>query len=388
MWETLSGTLMWFLDQWGELALFLIFLVEEAGVPLPLPGDLALIWAGHRVATGQSGFITVLLVVELATALGASALYWLGRRGGRPLILRYAHVLHLDEARLRRAERWVGHNAPGAIFAGRVVPGFRIVTPLAAGVFRVPYLVFLPALLAGTLVDAGFWMGVGLYLGPGALAALRVPGLTARLVLSAALLGALVLLTWRIRRLVSAGWRQAAGRLTWDRRLEAGALAGLLATLEMAAAVGVLLTALLALGVEGPERALLHTFAAIASGHGTLLGPAFVPVAGVLFFLAGILWALPYALWLEPRLVGPDWLRGALFSLVPTAVAWLVVLPGLGAGPFGLGLGAGLVPAAGELVRHLLYGTALGLVYPMLVLARRPRDIRAARLRPALRPAG
>jgi hypothetical protein len=84
------------------------------------------------------------------------------------------------------------------------------------------------------------------------------------------------------------------------------------------------------------------------------------------------LWAVPYALWAEPRLPGPDWLKGASFALVPAAVSWLVMLPLLGVGPLGLGLRAGLLPAAGELVRHLLYGVALGLAYPVLLVARCP----------------
>ena len=65
----------------------------------------------------------------------------------------------------------------------------------------------------------------------------------------------------------------------------------------------------------------------------------------------------------------------------------LVVLPLLGAGPLGLGLQAGLVPAAGELVRHLLYGAALGLAYPVLLMARRPWDGRTILLGPLPQPA-
>jgi membrane protein DedA with SNARE-associated domain len=75
MWETLATALLTFIQEWGELAIFVIFLLEESGVPLPLPGDVALIWAGYHVASGQAHFIAVLLVVELATLIGASTLY-------------------------------------------------------------------------------------------------------------------------------------------------------------------------------------------------------------------------------------------------------------------------------------------------------------------------
>ena len=386
MWEILSGALLWFLQEWGELAIFLIFLLEESGVPLPLPGDLALIWAGYRVAAGQSLFVVVLLAVELATLLGASGLYWLARRGGRPLIVRYGRFLHIDEARLHRAEGWVGRNALLTVFLGRIVPGCRIVTPLASGVFRVPYRTFLPALAAGTLVNTAAWLAVGLHFGPGVIAALHGPRLTVRLAASAGLLALLALLTWRVRRAVLPGRREAAFGVGPGRRIEAALLAGLLATLEMALALSVILAGLVEFRIELPEHALRRALASIAVGHGTVLGPAFVPVAGVLFFLAGVLWVVVYALRIEPRLRGPDWLRGITFSLLPTASSWFGVLPVLGAGPLGLGLEAGLVPAAGELLRHVLYGAALGLAYPVLLLARRPAAIRLARSGPSPRP--
>jgi membrane protein DedA with SNARE-associated domain len=127
---------------------------------LPLPGDLALIWAGYLVATGSSHFVVVLLV-ELATLIGASTLYWLGLRGGRPLIVRYGRFLHIEESRLLRVEGWVGRRALLAIFLGRIVPGCRVVTPLVSGVLHVPYRVLFPALAVGTLVNSSFWMGIG-----------------------------------------------------------------------------------------------------------------------------------------------------------------------------------------------------------------------------------
>src|SRR5688572_3076852 len=163
MWEGLTTTLLDFIQEWGEIAIFVIFLLEESGVPLPLPGDLALIWAGYHVASGQSRFIVMLLVVELATLIGASTLYWLALHGGRPLIVRYGRFLHINESRLLRVERSVGRHALLSVFLGRIVPGFRVVTPLVAGVLHVPYRVFLPALAAGTLVNSLFWMSAGFY---------------------------------------------------------------------------------------------------------------------------------------------------------------------------------------------------------------------------------
>jgi membrane protein DedA with SNARE-associated domain len=372
VWERLSAVLLQFLQEHGDAATFLLYLLEEAGIPLPLPGDLVLVWTGFRIAQGESNFFVVLLLVELAILIGASTLFWLSANGGRPLLVRYGRFLHIDESKLRRAEQLVGRNPTLAIFLGRVVPGFRIVTPLAAGVFRVRYPLFVPALLVGGLVDNLIWIGVGFYFGPTVLATLQGPHLTLRLIMSLVTLVVLGLLTWQIHRRVLPGRRRAAFGISAERKVEAAWLAGLLATLEMATAICAFMIAFAELDLSIPERALMQAIGLVVAGYGTPLGRAFVPVASALFFLTGIAWAFAYARWFEPRLRGPDWLKGMVFSLLPTVVSWLVVLPALGAGPLGLGLQAGLVPAVGELLRHLIYGGALGLAYPMLLLARRP----------------
>ncbi len=372
MWETLATGLLIFLQEWGEIAIFVIFLLEESGVPLPLPGDLALIWAGYHVASGQSLFVVVLLIVELATLIGASTLYWLGLRGGRPLIVRYGRFLHVDEMRLTRVEKWVGRRALVAIFLGRIVPGCRVITPLVSGVLHVPYRVFLPALALGTLVNSTFWMAVGFTFGPGVVAALHGPELATQVLVSIGLLTLVTFLTWQIRRAVLPSRRAAAFQSGRGRRIEAAVLAGLLATVEMATVQVVVLAVFAEIPPSLPERALLAIVSLSATGYGVLPSPLTAPVAGLLFVPAGILWAIVYVEWFEPWLHGPDWLKGTVFSLVPTAGSWLVVLPLLGAGPLGLWIDVGPMVAGGELVRHVVYGAALGLTYPMLLLARGP----------------
>jgi len=390
MWETFATALLTFLQEWGEIAIFVIFLLEESGVPLPLPGDIALIWAGYHVASGQSLFVVVLLVVEIATLIGASTLYWLGLRGGRPLIVRYGRFLHIDESRLLRVESWVGRRALLAIFLGRIVPGFRVVTPLVSGVLQVPYRLFLPALAVGTLVNSSIWMGIGFYFGPGVIAALHGLELTTQVLISMAVLTVLALLTWQLRRTVLPSRRAAAFRAGRGRKLEAAVLAGLVATVEMAMVQIIVLAVFTELPASLPERVLRALVALSPAGFGVLPSPLTAPGAGLLFIPAGILWAIVYALWIEPRLHSHDWLKGITFSLVPTIFTWLVVFPVLGAGPLGLWLDIGQVLAASELVRHAVYGVALGLAYPVLLLARgasRLPDGRAGQICPSIAPA-
>jgi hypothetical protein len=76
-----------------------------------------------------------------------------------------------------------------------------------------------------------------------------------------------------------------------------------------------------------------------------------------------VVFALLYAYVFEPRFQGPDWMRGLVFAFIPWALSLVVFLPIVGGGFFGMAIGAGPLPAIGNLILHLAYGTALGAIY-------------------------
>jgi membrane protein DedA with SNARE-associated domain len=92
------------LDEHALLALFVWLLLEEAGLPMPVPGDLVILAAGARLGYGQFHWGVAVLLIEAATLLGSTALFWIARWGGRPLLLRFGRYLHVDAARLARTE--------------------------------------------------------------------------------------------------------------------------------------------------------------------------------------------------------------------------------------------------------------------------------------------
>lgn len=79
--------------------------------------------------------------------------------------------------------------------------------------------------------------------------------------------------------------------------------------------------------------------------------------------LAGLVWAIIYGRFFEPRLSGPGWRRGMLFSIIPWFLSLVVFFPIVGAGFFGADLDAGPLPAIGNLILHLIYGAVLGSMY-------------------------
>src|SRR4051812_14808912 len=120
LWERSAELLLRLIDQYDDQTIFLWLLVEETGFPLPLPGDTAMLIAGYRVGQGKMNIVWALALLELATLLGGSILYWLGSRGGRPLLYRYGRFVRLDRAKLDRAERWLQRRQAVAVLLGRI----------------------------------------------------------------------------------------------------------------------------------------------------------------------------------------------------------------------------------------------------------------------------
>lgn len=81
------------------------------------------------------------------------------------------------------------------------------------------------------------------------------------------------------------------------------------------------------------------------------------------FFIGTIMWGIVFA-WLDPRLPGRHWLRGAIFATGAWLMMMLIVMPMAGAGLFGLGLG--LMAPIATLMLHWIFGAVLGWTYGAL----------------------
>src|SRR5581483_6656292 len=107
-----SHGLIHLVSQHNYLALFVLILVEEAGCPLPLPGESLILYAGSRIVHGQMSAWRVYGAVMPASAIGCTILYYLARTGGRALVRRIGPRIHFDEKQLARMEAKAGRIGP------------------------------------------------------------------------------------------------------------------------------------------------------------------------------------------------------------------------------------------------------------------------------------
>lgn len=157
----LQRAVLHFIHDHAAVGLYLVVFAEELGIPLPVPGDVAIAWGGYLTTTGEIPFPLAFLAVVAGAVTGSFCLYQLSRRFGRPFILRVFKLLGIEAARLDRAEKAFSRWGPWAIIIGRHIPGMRIVLSAFAGILEVP----LPTFVLSVFVSSMAWAAIFLLLG-------------------------------------------------------------------------------------------------------------------------------------------------------------------------------------------------------------------------------
>lgn len=154
-----------FVTAQGNFAVLLLLFVEEMGVPLPIPGDLILLYAGYRVSTGQLNFLEILLFSTLGVVIGSSALFFLFRVAGRPFIKKHGKYFFLPPDRFHKLDKWFEKKGDSAVLIGRFIPGLRVFLSGIAGLSDLKYSHFLIQIVFASLIWTGLFTGLGYYLG-------------------------------------------------------------------------------------------------------------------------------------------------------------------------------------------------------------------------------
>ena len=143
----LAGDLV---QELGYAGLVVLMAVEH--VFPPIPSELVLPLAGFEVGRGTLSLLGTIAASTAGSLIGASLLYAIARRGGRPLVLRLRGVLRVREEDLDRAERRFRRHSAWMVLLGRMVPGIRSLVSLPPGLLRMPFGRYLALTVTGSLV--------------------------------------------------------------------------------------------------------------------------------------------------------------------------------------------------------------------------------------------
>ena len=195
----------------GALAAIGLLVLTEAGLPIPIPADIVMLFVGERAAAGTLPLWIAVVAFEAVAVLGTTMLFVIARGPGNGVVSRLGPRLGFTPERQRRATALLERRGRPAMVIGRTTPGLRTITVVAAGGSGLASRRALPALALGSSIFLQLHLFLGYFLGPPAsraLMAARGPALAAFLALAIA-----AAVFWFVRRRRGGGaeaWSEAA----------------------------------------------------------------------------------------------------------------------------------------------------------------------------------
>jgi membrane protein DedA with SNARE-associated domain len=119
----------------------------------PLPSELFLPLAGFTASRGGMSLVAAIAWTTAGSVIGALVLYYLGVLLRRDRIRAIAEKLPLvDVSDVDRTEDWFAKHGSKAVFFGRMIPVFRSLISIPAGIERMPLRKFTALTALGSLI--------------------------------------------------------------------------------------------------------------------------------------------------------------------------------------------------------------------------------------------
>ncbi len=152
------------MGEYGNLAVFLLILVENLFPPIP--SEVILTFGGVMTVCTDMTPVGVILFSTAGSLAGAVILYSMGRflpdEVFRKLLCgQIGHLLHFRLEDVDLAKGWFRERGRSAVFLCRLIPIVRSLISIPAGIARMPFVPFLVSTAAGSLL----WNTVLVYAG-------------------------------------------------------------------------------------------------------------------------------------------------------------------------------------------------------------------------------
>lgn len=134
----------------GYAGIVALITLNSCGVPIP--SEVILPFSGYLVYLGRFNLLLVVVAGAVGCNLGSAIAYWIGARGGRPLVERYGNWILMSRHDLDRMSWFFDKYGSIAILVGRMLPVVQTFVAFPAGIARMPRLRFHLYTSVGSLI--------------------------------------------------------------------------------------------------------------------------------------------------------------------------------------------------------------------------------------------
>lgn len=132
--EILANFTVRTIDVLGYGGVFGLMALESCGIPMP--SEVIMPFSGFLVADGRMVFWAIVAAGTIGNLVGSLLAYWIGYRGGRPLIEKYGKYILISKHDLDLADKWFVKYGDWTVFFGRLLPVIRTYISFPAGISK------------------------------------------------------------------------------------------------------------------------------------------------------------------------------------------------------------------------------------------------------------
>ena len=158
------------LSEYLYLGVFLAALIETI-IP-PIPTMAVFPTAGFIASQNGLGLFEVVvlgIIGGLGASIGSTVIYLIALKLGRIALLKYLNRMRISEKKIDRVEKWFEKYGDKAVLFGRMIPVFREMISVPAGLLKMNIKKFLLYTVLGscgwgiTMVMVGYFFGVAAF---------------------------------------------------------------------------------------------------------------------------------------------------------------------------------------------------------------------------------
>jgi membrane protein DedA with SNARE-associated domain len=151
---------------YGYFAIFLFVLIQETGLPSPLPNEYVLFFSGYLASTGVLHLYYVILAVVAADLIAGFLLYELFFHSGKLILQKRPKWIPIPFRKLARLSIRLRKSRKKNTFIGRLTPFIRGWVSVLSGLMQLPQKEFSIVLISTSILWASAYVCTGFLLGP------------------------------------------------------------------------------------------------------------------------------------------------------------------------------------------------------------------------------
>ncbi len=204
--DGIAGWAISVMEALGPIGAGIIVFLES--VFPPIPSEIILPLAGFTASQGSFSVVEAVLWTTVGSVLGAFLLYGLGRWLGHDRTMWVAaRIPFVDPDDITKTVAWFNRHGKKAVFFGRMLPIFRSLISIPAGIEKMNFAVFAVLTLAGSLIWNSVFVVAGFLLGENWSAVLQYADILKYLVVAGV---ACLFVWWVVRTVLRRRARKAA----------------------------------------------------------------------------------------------------------------------------------------------------------------------------------